>query len=681
MPKLRLDQILNRLGLVNGKQLERALDRQRERGGRIGTHLIETGALTPSQLLHALSEQHGVPSIMPHEEDVDVELLARLPEGFAMEFMALPLARNPQRPTPAVAIADPGDEAVLAQIASILGLPAVEPLVAPESILLDLAARLSPRARRLIELPELFELSDPAELPFASGEIEPEVELRPVLLVSSGATSRNYLPPIFAREGWRLVVATTSEELGEALRAERFEHVLVAQRMAESFTGWMRKLDGVTVGPNISVFPSVTRALMDNPAPYERTARSVKRAVELFAQQRCEALGLQPRHRELSRDVEALARRCGLRELAADGLSVAAHLLLPQAPLPDIQQPIEDARHIGFPWSVERALQAVDRLLSEPQNDAGVDAALSEVEVGAQALALVWYRHVVLGAYEPVTEEAVAELKRRLRQQAGRLARLELIESYLRMMDERGAHRAESHGGQILVLGNSAAIMRPLVERLGRVGYRTIVASELADAQGLIARRHPAAILLDHESFPEEAENLCRLQALNPSTPVYVVTGTSDPVTTLALLDAGAEDVYAPPHDFDLMVARLDRSLRARAERADSMAPAKGQLAATLEAFSLIDLLQILGHGLRSVRIDLTRSNGESACTHLREGQLVHAVAGAHSGEQAIYEVIAWGEDGSFVVMPIDEFPADNIEQSMESVLMEACRILDENAV
>jgi hypothetical protein len=66
----RLDQILLRLGYVTEEEIKQALMRQKAQGGRLGSHLLYFKFLTPDQLLHALSEQFGLPAfrIGQHED-------------------------------------------------------------------------------------------------------------------------------------------------------------------------------------------------------------------------------------------------------------------------------------------------------------------------------------------------------------------------------------------------------------------------------------------------------------------------------------------------------------------------------------------------------------------------------------------------------------------------------------
>ena len=59
-------------------------------------------------------------------------------------------------------------------------------------------------------------------------------------------------------------------------------------------------------------------------------------------------------------------------------------------------------------------------------------------------------------------------------------------------------------------------------------------------------------------------------------------------------------------------------------------------------------------------------------------GRPVFAQCGDLTGADAIYHIITWQDDGSFVVEPEDHFQETNITVSIEATLMEGCRLFDE---
>ena len=126
---MRLGEILVKRGLITEAELQTALAQQHERGVRIGTWFVESGALTNDQVALALAEQLGVPPAL--EADFarsELALRRRVVAHQAVELQAIPLfLTNPRRI--AVAMANPANPRALDRLAFILG-ATVDPMVA-----------------------------------------------------------------------------------------------------------------------------------------------------------------------------------------------------------------------------------------------------------------------------------------------------------------------------------------------------------------------------------------------------------------------------------------------------------------------------------------------------------------------------------------------------------------------
>jgi general secretion pathway protein E len=92
---LGLREVLLRTTRLSLQQLEEAVRRQESGGGRLVDHIVELGFLDEEEVLHALGAQLGLPvrrDVSPDE--VDPELLERLPIAFAKANAVLPLRRD-----------------------------------------------------------------------------------------------------------------------------------------------------------------------------------------------------------------------------------------------------------------------------------------------------------------------------------------------------------------------------------------------------------------------------------------------------------------------------------------------------------------------------------------------------------------------------------------------------------
>jgi hypothetical protein len=60
-----------------------------------------------------------------------------------------------------------------------------------------------------------------------------------------------------------------------------------------------------------------------------------------------------------------------------------------------------------------------------------------------------------------------------------------------------------------------------------------------------------------------------------------------------------------------------------------------------------------------------------------RDGRIVSATSGTRAGIDAVYAFLAW-EKGSFTFSPGDAGNAEPLAQSVEHLVLEGCRLLDE---
>jgi Domain of unknown function (DUF4388) len=96
----------------------------------------------------------------------------------------------------------------------------------------------------------------------------------------------------------------------------------------------------------------------------------------------------------------------------------------------------------------------------------------------------------------------------------------------------------------------------------------------------------------------------------------------------------------------------------------------------SLKELPLPDIVQLVSVSGKTGAFQLKKGDitGE---IFLRDGQMVHAQAGALEGEEAVYELSVWSE-GEFVFQPGRAAPATTIKRSNTNLLMEAARRIDE---
>lgn len=139
-----LGEILLRAGVVTREQLQHALTVQRREGRRVGEVLVQLGFATEDDVAWALSTQLGLPYVHLRPDLVDPEALKLLPVELQRSLGVLPLLVTGEEV--AVAVADPTDAGLLAQVERWTGLRA-SPVVALASNIrqvLEQVARAAP---------------------------------------------------------------------------------------------------------------------------------------------------------------------------------------------------------------------------------------------------------------------------------------------------------------------------------------------------------------------------------------------------------------------------------------------------------------------------------------------------------------------------------------------------------
>ena len=79
----RLGEILIKESLITSDQLKKALDYQKQHGGRLGTCLTKLGFVTDDEITQVLSRQYGVPSINLKYYEVDPTVIKLIPQDTA----------------------------------------------------------------------------------------------------------------------------------------------------------------------------------------------------------------------------------------------------------------------------------------------------------------------------------------------------------------------------------------------------------------------------------------------------------------------------------------------------------------------------------------------------------------------------------------------------------------------
>ena len=96
----------------------------------------------------------------------------------------------------------------------------------------------------------------------------------------------------------------------------------------------------------------------------------------------------------------------------------------------------------------------------------------------------------------------------------------------------------------------------------------------------------------------------------------------------------------------------------------------------SLKELPLPDIIQLVSVSGKTGKFTLVRDHDEGVI-YLKNGQIVHAVVGDLTGEEAIYSLAIWNQ-GDFKFTPGEEPERQTVTKSNTNLLMEAARRLDE---
>ncbi len=137
--KKNLGQLLVENELVNEKVLDEALQRQVIFGGRLGTNLLEMGAVSEDDLMRILAFQLNIPyAESRHFEKIPREVLDSVPKELLSKHMIVPLTVDGHRIT--LAMADPQKLDVVDEVAFQTN-KVIQPVVASEVRIVDALER------------------------------------------------------------------------------------------------------------------------------------------------------------------------------------------------------------------------------------------------------------------------------------------------------------------------------------------------------------------------------------------------------------------------------------------------------------------------------------------------------------------------------------------------------------
>ncbi len=87
----RLGELLIERGIINTRQLEKALAVQSEKGGLVGEILVELGFVKEEDIAQALTAQYGFPYLPLSNYEINPDVVNIVPGRVARQYMLVPI--------------------------------------------------------------------------------------------------------------------------------------------------------------------------------------------------------------------------------------------------------------------------------------------------------------------------------------------------------------------------------------------------------------------------------------------------------------------------------------------------------------------------------------------------------------------------------------------------------------
>ncbi|MBU4312492.1 MAG: hypothetical protein KJ706_07220 [Candidatus Omnitrophica bacterium] len=118
--KKQLGELLIERGVITKKQLEHALETQKEKGGLIGQVLVGLGYATEEAIAQALTAQYGFPYLPLENYEIDSEIVKIVPKNVASQFCLIPIDKIGSNLT--IAMSNPLNNLAIEDIELVSGL-------------------------------------------------------------------------------------------------------------------------------------------------------------------------------------------------------------------------------------------------------------------------------------------------------------------------------------------------------------------------------------------------------------------------------------------------------------------------------------------------------------------------------------------------------------------------------
>lgn len=687
---IRIDQILVWDNQVTEAQIREALKYQKAYGGKLGSHLVRMGHLDEAGLVKALSKQYNCDGVVLGNIEIHESVIALVPASVATTRIIMPFDFDPKLDLLKIACEDPFEAGLAEELTYIAQGKKIKLFVAAELSLKAAIAKyyysgkgaesaritqVQPDTARNLRVPH-----PPADLPRRGW----------VLLVTDDLDSDHPLRLALEQDNYGVDTADSADSAIDVIGRRSYHTVFIRDSVQGDYLELVDRLRKLSPSTRVRYYESTAGILLDDVGAGQ--ADLVVSNLDLLTTLLSSKDNRPVNHSGVvGQYADKLARQLKLPTKDRLVIVTAAYLHdLSRAyyGTPDDQS---DGRE-----AITLTIKLLDSLNTSPLVIGILKAMYLNLRdkytrripieaLGGNILTIVDIFCTNVRLDEKMSLDKFEVLRTKFHELTGKLFLKEVVEAFLAVIEaEMLILPARGRYNQVMIFCDDAKLGTTVEARLRKEGYRAVVEQTPHSLKDLYDRGAPDMMVLVVRGEPghvgETIKSLVAAGIQLNGLPVFLLVDAWVTPHLTHIFDSGVEDLLPLDTSFDLLVAKLKKvqaRLESAAEEKDDLHTSTGAIG-NLEDINLIDLLQAMGPGRKTVRITLSQPDREIVI-YLQDGQIVHAAGLGKSGPEAVYEGITWTK-GFWATHPVQlsEIPPQNSFYSNESILMEGCRLFDE---
>lgn len=701
--KLRLDEILLMQGSITREQITDALMRQKVSGGKFGSQLLFHRYIDEKTLVEALAAQFNCDGVVLSNLEIDESVIQLIPAKQAISRRVLPFEYDKKSNTLKIACEDPSDpnldnELGFAARGKLIKLYVASELALEASInKYYLGQNTNLEDNLSLVLPDFNNADKDAKV--HQNETAPDnkpAAANAVLLVTDEEYSGSLYQTILQRNDYQVTVCNSCEIAIELSENSRFNYVLIKDSVPGDTKNLLERLRKLSPRTAVRTFTSSASLLLENESS-SLAEQIARKNLDLFTSLLSSKENISINYGStIGQYVDKLCQKLGLPNQDRLVIVDAAYLHnlaryyyhdIDEKNHPEIVKlTVKLLKSLGYiPAVVEMLGHMYSDLIDKNTRNISLEA------LGGNIITIVDMLCENIQADQKLTLDKFDAIKKNMRELSGKRFFSEVVEAFIGMMQEEILNQHTSAGAaQIMIYANDPQAALPLELRLKNDGFRIVIANTIDSLADLYRRSRPDMMILVIKGKPDEItasiDNLGVNSLDYKQTPTFLLIYGNSAANWTSLLEKGIEDVMPFDNNFDLLIVKLRKIQSQLLAKTGAMSMVDDQsigARGTLRDMNLIDLMQALAPGRRTVKISIkpdTRSSSQ-LIIFLNQGKIIFSQLDDKSGAEAIYEGMTWTE-GNWQVEPLNEkdLPVPNNQLSNDAILMEGVYRLDEKA-